>query len=245
MPFLIAVTTAETGRIASIVEPVLRNLNITQCYHELSAVFARRMGPVANWCTFAVWASKQAGQTVRRQDLQRSLETMLQREPEIEAALSLVIALAKQAGAQQSFNQLRQSVLGVMLATSASRASDAVSRGNKKVFEEIAPEFSRFMSACFGDTGYDQSHIDAFCQPMLPGPPPSGQDWLRKAFGSYYRALFEEDPKQKTELNLLANLQIGFHEQNRLQPEIAEALNASLLDAQQVKTRCWINCFRV
>ncbi len=237
MSFLIAVTKAETGRIASIVEPVLRNLKITQCYYELSAVFARRMGPVANWCTFAVWASKQAGQTVRRQDLQRSLETMLQREPEIEAALSLVITLAKQAGAQQSFDQLRQSALGTMLATSAIRASEAVSRGNKKVFEEIAPEFSRFMAACFGDTVYDQSHIDTFCQQLLPGAPPSGQDWLRKAFGCYYRALFEEDPKQKTELNLLANLQIGFHEQNRLQPEIAEALNASLLDAQQVKTQ--------
>ena len=237
MSFPIAATPAETDRIASIAEPVLRNLKITQCYYELSAVFARRMGPVANWCTFAVWASKQAGQTVRRQDLQRSLETMLQREPEIEAALSLVVTLAKQAGAQQSFDQLRQSALGTMLATSAIHASDAVSRGNKKVFEEIAPEFSRFMAACFGDSVYDQTHIDAFCQPLLPGDPPSGQDYLRKAFVCYYKALFEEDPKQKTELNLLANLQIGFHEQNRLQPEIAEALNASLLDAQQVKTQ--------
>lgn len=235
MPFPIVITTAETDRIASIPEPVLRNLTITQCYHELSAVFARRMGPVANWCTFATWASKQAGQTIRRQDLQRSLEAMLQREPEIEAALSLVITLAKQLGAQQSFDQLRQSALGTMLATAAVRASNAVSRGNKKVFEEIGREFSRFMAACFGDTVYDQSHIDAFCQQLQQGPPPSGQDHLRQAFGWYYWAMFEEDPKKKTELNLLANLQIGFHEQNRLQPEITEALNASLFDAQQLK----------
>ena len=235
MSFPIAATTAEIDRIASLGEPVLRNLTITQCYYELSAVFARRIGPIANWCTFATWASKQAGQTIRRQDLQRSLEAMLQREPEIEAALSLVITLAKQAGAQQSFDQLRQSALGTMLATAATHASDAVSRGNKKVFEEIAREFSRFMAACFSDTVYDQSHIDAFCQELQPGPSPSGQDHLRNAFGWYYRAMFEEDPKKKTELNLLANLQIGFHEQNRLQPEIAEALNASLFDVQQLK----------
>ena len=237
MSFPIAATTAEIDRIASLAEPVLRNLTITQCYYELSAVFGRRMGPVANWCTFAVWASKQAGQTIRRQDLQRSLEAMLQHEPEIEVALSLVITLAKQLGAQQSFDQLRQSALGTMLAASGAHASNAVSRGNKKVFEEIAREFSRFMADCFEDEVYDQSHIDAFCHQMLPGAPPSGQDYLRKAFACYYRAIFEEDPKQKTELNLLANLQIGFHEQNRLQPEIADALNGSLFDAQQVKTQ--------
>jgi hypothetical protein len=237
MSFPIAVTTAETDRIASIAEPVLRNLIITQCYYELSAMFARRMGPMANWCTFATWASKQAGQTIRRQDLQRSLEAMLQQEPEIEVAMSLVITLAKQSGAQQSFDQLRQSALGEMLTAAAMHASDAISRGNKKVFEEIAREFSRFMAACFGDTVYDQSHIDAFSQPLLPGALPFGQDYLRKAFDCYYQALFEEDPKQKTELNLLANLQIGFHEQNRLQPEIAEALNASLFDVQQLKTQ--------
>ena len=168
MAFPIGITTADTDRIASIAEPVLRNLTITQCYCELSAVFASRMGPLANWCTFATWASKQAGQTIRRQDLQRSLEAMVQREPEIEAALSLVITLAKQLGAQQSFDQLRQSALGKMLAAAAVHASDAVSRGNKKVFEEIAREFSRFMAACFGDAVYDQSRINAFCQQVTP-----------------------------------------------------------------------------
>ena len=236
MSFPIAATTAEIDRIASLAEPVLRNLQITQCYYELSAVCARRMGSVANWCTFATWASKQAGQTIRRQDLQRSLEAMLRREPEIEAALSLVIILAKQAGAQQSFDQLRQSALGTMLSAAAGHASNAVSRGNKKVFEEIAREFSRFMAACFDDIVYDQAHIDAFCQQLQPGVAPSGQDYLRKAFSCYYRGLFEGDPKQKTELNLLANLLIGFHEQNRLQPEIAEVLNASF-DVQQVKSQ--------
>jgi hypothetical protein len=237
MPLPITATTAEIDRIASLAEPVLRNLSITQCYYELSASFAQRMGPVANWCTFATWASKQAGQTIRRQDLQRSLETLLHREPEIEAALSVVITLAKQAGAQQSFDQLRASALGTMLATAAVNASNAVSRGNKKVFEEIAREFSRFMTECFGDTISDPSHINAFCQQLQQGPPPSGQDYLRNAFSCYYQAMFEDDPKKKTELNLLANLQIGFHEQSRLQPEIAEALNGSLFDGEQLKTR--------
>jgi hypothetical protein len=36
-------------------------------------------------------------------------------------------------------------------------------------------------------------------------------------------------------LHLLANLEIGFHEQVRLQPEIAESLNAGLVDPQHVR----------
>ncbi|MFC0774286.1 hypothetical protein [Terrimonas alba] len=236
MSFPNAATTAETDRIASLAEPVLRNLTITQCYSELSTAFAQRMGPVSNWCSFATWASKQAGQTIREQDLKQSLAALLQKEPEIEAALSLVAELAKQAGAKQRLDQLRQSAFGIVLSSAANTASEAVSRGNKKVFEEIAREFARFMSECFNDTSYDPAHIDRFCESLLPGPAPEGQDYLRRAFRCYYLALFETDPQQKTELNLLANLQIGFHEQTRLQPEIAEALNAGF-DAQELKTQ--------
>ena len=65
--------------IASLTEPVLRNLQITQCYYELSKAFASRMNLGANWCTFATWASKQAGQTIRREDLQHTLELALKK----------------------------------------------------------------------------------------------------------------------------------------------------------------------
>lgn len=229
------VTVEKIDGILSLPEPVLRNLLITQCYCELSAVFAKHMGMRANWCTFATWASKQAGQTIRHEDLQRMLVNLLKNEAGIEAAFSLIVILAKQSGAQQSFEQVRDSAMGLMVTRAASHAADAVSRGNKKVFEEIAREFSRFITSCLGDTAYDSSHIDTICQQLKPGLPPGGQEYLAKGFSSYYQALFEEDIQKKTELNLLANLLIGFHEQNRLQPEITEALN-SAIDAKQVKS---------
>ena len=53
-----------------------------------------------------------------------------------------------------------------------------------------------------------------------------GQNLLRAAFTHYGEALFEQDPKTKAELILLANDQVGLHEQTRLQPNIAGALNA-------------------
>jgi hypothetical protein len=76
--------------IASLTEPALRNLLITQCYCELSAAFAERINIGANWCTFATWASKQAGQTIRHEDLRRTLVNLLKNEPEIETALTIV-----------------------------------------------------------------------------------------------------------------------------------------------------------
>ena len=54
----------EVATIGAIDDPVIRNLRITQCYHELSAAIAERASPGANWCTFATWPSRQAGQTI-------------------------------------------------------------------------------------------------------------------------------------------------------------------------------------
>src|ERR671919_1377411 len=72
-----APTVAEVERIAALTDPVVRNLQITQCYCELSRAFAARTGGgPANWCTFATWASKQAGQTIRREDLAHALDNV-------------------------------------------------------------------------------------------------------------------------------------------------------------------------
>ena len=70
-----------------------------------------------------------------------------------------------------------------------------------------------------------------------PGEPPDGQRYLRQAFTRYHRARFEVDPAARAQLVLLANLEIGFHEQTRLQPEIAAALNAAVVDPRDVRDR--------
>ena len=62
----------DVRRIAAIANPVIRNLEITYCYSRLAAAFAAR-GEGANWCTFATWASRQAGRTIRGEDLHEHL----------------------------------------------------------------------------------------------------------------------------------------------------------------------------
>lgn len=65
------------------------------------------------------------------------------------------------------------------------RASEAVARGNKKVFEEIGYEFARIYQTCLEDKAPVPENIARFCQELRPGDPPDGQGYLRQAFGHY------------------------------------------------------------
>jgi hypothetical protein len=115
--------------------------------------------------------------------------------------------------------------------------SAAVARGNQKVFAEIGREFARFGAACLDDTSFEVARIEQFCAGLRPGDPPDGQQLLRQAFGRYYQALFEAEPKARGELMLLANLEIGLHEQTRLQPDIVDALEAPLIPPHEFARR--------
>lgn len=59
----------------------------------------------------------------------------------------------------------------------------------------------------------------------------SGQELLGKAVTNFYAAMFETDPNRKAEFILLANAQVGLHEQKRLQPYIASSIDAPIAEA--------------
>ena len=228
----------EIDRISAISKPVVRNLQITQCYHELSRSFRVLHGPSANWCTFATWASRQAGQSIRKEDLVRTFEYQFRNSP----GIGLVVKeLLKHASDRFSKDGLNSGIDNILLALRPDkvfdRVSDAVARGNKKVFDEIGRIFADFIEIFQDDTSMDTRKISEFCAALQPGDPPDGQFLLREAFTAYYRARFTEDPKDRDELVYYANLLTGYHEQTRLQPEIAEALNAAFKEREAIKKR--------
>lgn len=228
-------TVADVERIAAVADPVVRNLQITQCYAELARAMAQRVGPGANWCTFATWASKQAGQTIRQEDLIRTLETKLKHGP---AAAPMPAAAAQHLGVPASAAAMEETIWQVLDPRAPfDRASAAVARGNLKVFAEIGREFARYLATCAGDAVYNPANIDAFCADLRPGDPPDGQEYLRRAFARYYRASFEPASEHHAQWLLLANLEIGLHEQTRLQPEIQEALDAPVVDPRTLARR--------
>jgi hypothetical protein len=231
-------TIADVERITTIDDPVIRNLQITQSYHELAVAMTARTGVCANWCTVATWASKQAGQTIRKEDFARTLENLLRASPTAQETIPAVAASAQALGSTQSENEIQETVDEVLNPLAAfDRAADAVGRGNKKVYEEIGREFARFFATCLNDTAFDGGRIAGFGTELRPGEPPDGQQYLRQAFTRYYQALFEGDAKTRAELMLLANIEIGLHEQTRLQPEILEAMNAAFVDRRQLRAR--------
>lgn len=238
-------TVTDVRAIAALPDPVLRNLRITQCYHELACALAELTGPGVNWCTVATWASKQAGQSIRKEDLARGLEDLLTgSRPAAQATQELSAAGARVAGA--GTRSLGGAVIALWQALNPAaafqRTSDAVAAGNVKVFEEIGYEFARFL-ALFAAGHPDEAAVAAFCEELRDGEPPDGQDGLKRAFTWYHRALAESDEQARAQLLLLANLEIGFHEQTRLQPEIVAAMNAPVYDPAALRRRLLAELF--
>ncbi len=222
---------AEVDRIATMSDPVLRNREITRSYYELSLALTKRTGSCANWCTFATWASRQAGQSIRKEDFREALKHWLAVDPVLGEAILEIAGAAFRRSTLLDKNHITGLVWeAVHLNAIMDRASAAVARGNQKVYAEIGRAFAQFLTSCGQDPVYDAQSIARFCSTLQPGDPPDGQRYVIQAFGRYYRAFFEPDEKTKAEFILLSNIEIGFHEQTRLQPEIAEALDAAVLD---------------
>jgi hypothetical protein len=218
----------DVARIAAIANPVIRNLEITLCYAHLASAFATRNGEGANWCTYATWASRQAGQTIRGQDLLDGLSRKLGEGRWLLHPIATVWRRLLRRGLFQSQTRIGRLTAEVHTPFDAfERASDAVARGNLKVFMEIATEFARYLHECPPDAPAEAPQFRRFMDGLRTGDPPDGQRYLRQAFARYERRRFEPDPKLRAGLAVTANLEIGLHEQTRLQPEISEALDAA------------------
>ena len=218
--------------------PVLRNLEITECYADLSAAMRSRIGGSANWCTFATWASRQAGSTIRGEDLLDNLNRRLRHKAWVFAPLASFKRLLLRKGVFQPNTRLGRVMTEIHTPFDAfERASAEVARGNLKVFAEIAHEFARFIEMVPVDAREDSPEFIAFAETLTPGPPPDGQDYLRDAFACYQRQRHETAPSSRAAWTLLANLKIGCHEQIRLQPQITAALDAPLVTAADLGER--------
>ena len=228
----------EVRRIAAMANPVLRNLEITHCYWRLAEAFAARGGEGANWCTYATWASRQAGRTIRGED---AFEQVGRRLGESRWLLHPAATLWRRLLRRGLFQ--RESRIGRLTAQlhtpfdALERASDCVARGNLRVFEEIGLEFARWLEECAPHAEPDSAPCRRFLEGLRPGDPPEGQRYLRQAFARYQRSRNEPDPKARAELTVLANIEIGFHEQTRLQPEIRAALDAAYVTEKDLGRR--------
>ncbi|WP_437563945.1 hypothetical protein [Sorangium sp. So ce542] len=222
-------------------QPVLRNLLITQCYYEISAELVKLLGGGnAHWCTFATWASKTAGRFIRNEEVPSVLRWLiLSDDEEREAVVPRLLrrrgrgeperASAWRISAVELISPWWQQGFGLMELPERilSELSADIALGNLKVFEELGPLFARMIQLYRGCSRPGKKELAELLEGLERGPSTDGgQGLLRSAMEHYHDAMLTEDKDKRAELILLANARVGLHEQVRLQPYIARALNA-------------------
>ena len=124
------------------------NLEITHCYSRLAAAFGARSGE-GELRTYATWASRQAGRTIRGGDL---IDHFGRKLGESRWVLHPIATLWRRLLRHGLFQ--RETRIGRLTAAlhtpfdAFECASDAVARGNLKVFEEIGLQFARYLHEC-------------------------------------------------------------------------------------------------
>lgn len=215
---------AEVARIAALDDPVLRNLWITTAYHDLGQGMARLLaGADVSWSTFATWASKTAGLSIRKEVLTQLVRGTLSRSTLAEHVAARV-DLDPHPGL--SHLDIAAGVSGA-IDDAVAAVSRHIAEGNLKVFQELGPLFARTVAA-FGDgPSTDVARRDALLASVaaVDGDREAGES-LRTAFSAYCAAIVEPDPRVRAEHILFANALIGLVEQTRLQANIVDALNA-------------------
>jgi hypothetical protein len=220
-------------------QAVLRNVFITQGYHDVSmAIVARTAGGDMNWCTLGSWASKTAGTFIRDEEVPKAFRKLLEGPP-----------VAPKLEALRRHADIPPPKLIEIARTILHDTSTYIMVGNRVVYAELAQCCADFVHELGGDRTPDPAKLEAFQARYTTGDPQpddvawndashtrlvvaarGGQSMLRGMAGRLYQAMFETDPKRRAEHILFANAYGGLHEQTRLQPYIAGGLDAPIAD---------------
>ena len=210
-------------------DPVLSNLRITLVHQQLSLALRRLIGEGsgANFHTWAVWGSKTAGRTIRREDLPVPIRAVMPAAALGGARAATVMRARRRPGRSarprdRGGRRAPASVAGAGRGVGrlADRAAQSIFAGNATVLDDIGRQSARFLSAAGDDEAFE-----AFEAQLRPGPPEAGgQDLLRGAYRHYREAARAADPDHRDELMLYANLLAILHEHHRLEPYIEASM---------------------
>jgi hypothetical protein len=209
-------------------DPVLSNLRITLVHQQLSLAVRQLIGHSggANFHTWAVWGSKTAGRTIRREDLPVPMRMVMPAAALGGAGAAAMMRLGRGPGRARGHaiavagGACLGAEAGHGVGRLADRAAQSIFGGNATVLDDIGRQSARFLSAVGGDEAFA-----AFEAQLRPGPPEAGgQDLLRGAYRHYRAAARAADPDRRDELMLYANLLAILHEHRRLEPYIDSSL---------------------
>lgn len=212
-------TKVELDTIISQKNLLVRNLQITQGYHEVALLLGKFLSfSNVNWFGFGTYASKTAGRAIRHETLPGALKSALIRSAGYDNTYLYFDQVLEHNPQAATANNLLANVL--------TQVSLLLSKGNLLIFSELAWPFVDLVHQ-FGKTwSPDYTQLNQLLDKhFTPGPFDSGgQDWLRESLTAFYQARFQTDRKQKAELIFMGNILLALHEQSRLQPVIEQTL---------------------
>src|SRR5262245_29206071 len=171
-----APTLEEIDSILAVPDDPLRNLRVTLGYHGLSHGLARLIGyENANWCTFAVWASRQAGIFIRGEieGIAAVREALLRRKGQTWASW-------RSEAVREHWDQGRVDPLTLLVLVSSSFGR-AISEGNTRVFEDIAKTFAPFLAVLERSSSPDGGELAGYLATLSDLPVrDGGQAELRR-----------------------------------------------------------------
>jgi hypothetical protein len=212
-------TKAEIDSIIGQKNLLIRNLQITQGYHEVAQLLGQFLSFTnVNWFGFGTYASKTAGRAIRHETLPGPLKS----------------ALIRSAGYDNTYlyfdqvleNNQQSAMVDSLLANVLTQVSLLLSKGNLLIFGELAWPFVDLAHQFSKTWSPDYTKFAQFLDKhFTPGSFASGgQEWLRESLTAFYQARFETSRKQKAELIFMGNILLALHEQSRLQPIIEQTL---------------------
>ncbi|HSO94690.1 MAG TPA: hypothetical protein VLV81_01470 [Acidimicrobiia bacterium] len=211
--------------ILAITDPDTANRAVTRAHYDLSLALAEVIGPGsgANFHTWAVWGSREAGRTIALRDIP-GLRGRVALLGSVVGALVGAVLFGPLGGLGAA--GLVGAVGAVVTHRELAQARRAIAHGNRIVVDEIGGVTARFVTAsAHGGAGW----FEAFLGSLRRGPTGAGgQDLLRGAFAAYHRAQEEHDASRRQQLVFAANCLAVWHEHVRLQRDIAAALPSRL-----------------
>jgi hypothetical protein len=217
--------------VAAIPDPVLRNLWITQSYFELNTRLQQAVGGAdRTWCGFAVWASDTAGQSIRGQELPHLVVQLTDQVPEHLVDLARVNRRLRPLRAVRASQPVSDDPLQRAVRDALADVSRHIAHGNTLVYLELGPLLVAFVERC--EAGDPATMTSDEVQRLLEAAAGEALDPdLVQAFEWWRTAIVTADDQTRAFAVLAANVLAVAHEQQRLQPDIAAAMNVGLLMA--------------
>ena len=110
------------------------------------------------------------------------------------------------------------------------------------MFAEIGLQFARYLHDCDADLRPTRRRSRPSSTGCARATRPTASATCARRSPATSSRRFEPDPNRRAELVVLANLEIGLHEQTRLQPEIGEALDAAATTGDRLSGKLVRRC---